>query len=261
MLSLTRWWWLAAALVFLAATLVAVLGQPVVDTFDLQRRDRLAPSARFVTFAYQFLLSRPPDPQGLATYQRIFDDGGPAAVARAIAASDEYRRVNPEVDTVSDAVIAQTVSAYRSGSGARPTGSDVGGRVGFVLLIGAALQTLTWLWRKTRNDRITGDTRIYLPTRYVTSLFACLALMSWVSSNALLASFGSGRFGYIEWLSQVTRAAAARGAQNVWTPYPQGTADVLIGVQAVADESRAWSVPTCGRASACSASSTNSRSW
>jgi hypothetical protein len=77
--------------------------------------------------------------------------------------------------------------------------------------------------------------RVFVPARYITGLFAALALLAWASSDLLLGSFGrSSRYVYIEWLSQVTAITAARGLTNVWTPYPQGSQDLIVGLSKLA---------------------------
>ena len=234
--------WVLGGVLIAAAIGVATLAQPATSTFELQRRDRLPPAGRFVSFAYQFLLHRPPDPQGLATYQTMFEQGGADTVVAALTASDEYRRLNPSAtDAASSSpnvadVTARTLAAYDSGEDRPSEGSDVLGRIGFVLLLCASVLTLLWLERRSASDFVSHDSRIYVPARYITGLFAALAIMVWTSNNLLLASFAAGRFGYIEWLSQVTAAVSARGLTAIWTPYPQGVQLLVVGLQWVADQ-------------------------
>jgi hypothetical protein len=230
--------------IVLGAVLLAVLARPAVSTFDIQRRDRLAPAARFVPFAYEFLLNRAPDPAGLATYQRTFEEQGPEAVAAALVTSQEFRdksERNPggrSLDQTddTDSIAKGVVSAYQADLSAQLSPSDSMGRVAFVCLILACLLAVGWLRHAARSASTSADARIYVPTRYITGLFGVLALMAWTSSDLLLGSFGrSSRFVYVEWLAQVTALAAARGPTNIWTPYPQGLQDLIVGLGVVAN--------------------------
>ena len=227
-----------------AAVLVAVFARPAVSTFEIQRRDRLPPSARFVTFAYEFLLNRAPDATGLATYQRMFDEQGPEAVAAALAQSQEFRdktATSPaggsqDRTAAADSIPSRVVSAYEAGITEQLSSSDSLGRIGFVCLIGVCLLAIGWLRNATRQaSSAEDDSRIYLPARYIVGLFAALASMAWVTNDLLLGAFGAARFTYIEWLSQVTTVAGSRGLTNVWTPYPQGAQDLIVGLAAVAN--------------------------
>ncbi|MDQ6670250.1 MAG: DUF4214 domain-containing protein [Chloroflexota bacterium] len=229
-----------SALTLAAAVLVVVFARPAVSTFEIQRRDRLPPSARFVTFAYQFLLNRAPDATGLATYQRMFDAQGPQAVAAALTQSSEFRDRSagtPAGGGQDRATIAdQVVAAYEASAVEQQSSSDSLGRVGFVAVIGACLLAIALLGRASRHVSPGPDaSRVYLPARYIVGLFAALALMAWVIDDLLLGSFGPRRYPYIEWLFQMASAAAARGVANVWTPYPQGTQDLVVGLAAVAN--------------------------
>jgi hypothetical protein len=232
-----------SSLILAGAVLLAVFATPAVSTFDIQRRDRLPPSARFVTFAYAFLLNRAPDAAGLATYRRMFDDQGPEAVAAALAQSQEFRDKSAatsasgsqDLAAAADSIPSRVVSAYEAGVAEQRSSADGFGRVGFVCLIGVWLLALGWLRSAARRASTTADdSRIYLPARYVTGLFAAFAVMAWVIDDVLLASFGPSRYPYIEWLSQVTAAAVSRGVTNVWTPYPQGAQDLIVGLGALA---------------------------
>jgi len=228
---------IVGGVVLVSALGVAVLARPAVSTFEIQRRDRLPPPARFVTFAYEFLLNRAPDGQGLATYERMFDERGPEAVAAALAASPEFRS-SQDSSTAADlsSIPARVVAAYAAGETASLAPDDTLGRIGFVGLIGALLLAIAWLRRAARQAPAPDDeSRIYVPARYIVGLFAALALMAWANNDLLLASFGPTRFGYIEWLSQATALAAARGLTNVWTPYPQGAQDLILSLAAAAN--------------------------
>jgi len=234
--------WVAMAvvggLILTAAVLVVVFATPAVSTFEIQRRDRLLPSTRFVTFAYEFLLNRAPDAAGLTTYQRMFDAQGPQAVAAALTRSQEFRdrAAGGAAGGSQDGIPDQVVSAYAASVVEQQSSFDSLGRIGFVFSLGACLLTIGWLQRAaSRASGPGGGSRVYLPVRYIVGVFAALALMAWVVNDLLLAAFGPRRYPYIEWLSQVATAAASRGLTNVWTPYPQGAQDLIVGLAAVAN--------------------------
>jgi Glycosyltransferase family 87/Domain of unknown function (DUF4214) len=227
----------AAALILTGAVLAAAFARPAVSPVEIQRRDRLSPAARFIPFAYQLLLNRAPDPDGLTTYQHVFDQRGPEAVAAAIAESPEFRGKLGTGSTTSDAesIARRVVSAYEASLSEHVSPSDAPGRAGFVAFIAACLLAVGWLQKAARTTSGDEEPSIHIPARYISGLFATLALMAWVATDLLLGSFGrSGRFVYLEWLSGVTALAASLGPTNVWTPYPQGTQYLIIGLEALA---------------------------
>src|SRR5260221_678689 len=86
----------------------------------------------------------------------------------------------------------------------------------------------------------TDSQRVYMPASFIVGLFGAFAITWWVNSQLLLYSFTPGTFSYVEWLSQATNVALARGLSAVWTPYPQGTQDVLVGLRLAANWIGGW---------------------
>jgi hypothetical protein len=112
--------------------------------------------------------------------------------------------------------------------------SDVVGRVGFVLFVAAAL-VCVWLLDARAGAQSADTADIFVPTRFVVWVFGVFAATWVVYDHLVLDAFSRGKFGYLEWLSQVTSLAAARGIWNIWTPYPQGTQALVVGLQALAN--------------------------
>ena len=110
---------------------------------------------------------------------------------------------------------------------------DTAGRIGFVVLLAAALGLVWWLDTGARRP-VVPDADIFVPLRLIVGLFATLAATWTVYSNLVLDAFSRGRFGYLEWLTQMMNLVAARGMWNVWTPYPQGTQELLVALQSLA---------------------------
>jgi len=129
--------------------------------------------------------------------------------------------------------VAVGVAAFAHPPTTGTSSDDAFGRTGFVLVVGLSLLGVNWLdWRSRRPVLPAAD--IFVPTRLIVGLFSALAVM-WVAYDHLvLDAFARGKFGYLEWLTQVTSLTAARGVWNVWTPYPQGTQLLILALQAVA---------------------------
>jgi hypothetical protein len=114
-----------------------------------------------------------------------------------------------------------------------PLVTDAPGRAGFVLIVAAALATV---WRLDSRARSAPSPAadIFVPTRFIVLVFGVFACLWAVYDHLVLDAFSRGKFGYLEWLTQVTTLAATRGLWNIWTPYPQGTQALIVGIQALA---------------------------
>jgi hypothetical protein len=123
------------------------------------------------------------------------------------------------------------VLAAPPGQGAPST--EVVGRLGFVLSVAAALACV-WLLDARARTRTVDAADIFVPTRFIVALFGVFAATWVIYDHLVLDAFSRGKFGYLEWLRQVTSLAVSRGIWNVWTPYPQGTQAVIVGIQSVA---------------------------
>jgi hypothetical protein len=153
-------------------------------------------------------------------------------------ASARRRRHFPRYATAGLLVLAilvplGVVAATVTPAGQAQPASDALGRVGFVVIVAAALATVLLLDARTRSSRGPA-TDIFVPTRFIVAVFGVFAGLWVVYDHLVLDAFSRGRFGYLEWLTQVTTLAAARGLWNIWTPYPQGTQVVMVGLQAAA---------------------------
>src|SRR5262249_694428 len=69
---------------------------------------------------------------------------------------------------------------------------------------------------------------------FIVVVFGIFVAVWVVYDQLVLDAFGRGKFGYLEWLTQVTALASSRGMWNIWTPYPQGTQALLVAIQALA---------------------------
>lgn len=74
---------------------------------------------------------------------------------------------------------------------------DGSGRIGFVLVIGAALGLVFWLDARARRPVLPAAS-VFLPTRYIVGLFAVFALTWLAYDHLVLDAFGRGKFGYLE---------------------------------------------------------------
>jgi hypothetical protein len=129
------------------------------------------------------------------------------------------------------------VGTYGASSPAT-SGDDTFGRIGFILLLAATLAVIFWLDRHA--DRPATQPELYVPSNLVLLLFSALSLTWVLYSQLVLDAFARGRFGYLEWLNQVLTLAETRGIWNIWTPYPQGTQELLLGLHALAASLGAW---------------------
>jgi hypothetical protein len=114
------------------------------------------------------------------------------------------------------ALFAATVTPH----GQPQPANDAPGRIGFVLVIAAAIATVWWLEIRARHFTAEADA-IFVPTRFIVVVFGVFASLWVVYDHLVLDAFSRGKFGYLEWLTQVTTLASSRGIWNVWTPYPQ----------------------------------------
>jgi hypothetical protein len=112
--------------------------------------------------------------------------------------------------------------------------NDTPGRVGFVLLLASAVAVASVLDARTRAAR-TAASDIFVPTRFIVGVFAVFASLWVIYDHLVLDAFSRGKFGYLEWLTQVTTLSAARGIWNIWTPYPQGTQVLVVAIQSLAN--------------------------
>ena len=71
---------------------------------------------------------------------------------------------------------------------------DTAGRIGFVVLLAAALGLVWWLDTGARRP-VVPDADIFVPLRLIVGLFATLAATWTVYSNLVLDAFSRGRFG------------------------------------------------------------------
>ncbi|MBV9579359.1 MAG: DUF2029 domain-containing protein [Chloroflexi bacterium] len=111
--------------------------------------------------------------------------------------------------------------------------SDLIGRLGFVLLLAAALAGV-WLLDARARATVLPAADIFVPTRFIVAIFAVFASTWVIYDQLVLDAFSRGRFGYLEWLTQVATLAASRGMWNIWTPYPQGTQALITAIDSVA---------------------------
>src|SRR5262249_14775360 len=123
---------------------------------------------------------------------------------------------------------------------AQPTArEDTLGRFGFVITIAASVLAISAIDRWSRRiSPITAS--VAVPGALVVSLFGAFAVTWSVNSQLLLYAFRPGVFSYVEWLSQTSNLALARGIANVWTPYPQGTQDVVVLLQILSNAASSW---------------------
>jgi hypothetical protein len=111
--------------------------------------------------------------------------------------------------------------------------NDSLGRVGFVLLIAATL-AVVWLLELRSQRPVIPTAEIFVPSGFIVGLFATAAVMWLLYVHLVLDAFSRGKFGYLEWLTQVTNLVAVKGIWNVWTPYPTGTQEVIVGLRLAA---------------------------
>jgi hypothetical protein len=128
---------------------------------------------------------------------------------------------------------AASIATLAAPPGQGPPASDALGRVGFVLIVAAAV-VCVWLFDARASAWSAETAGIFVPTRFVVAVFGVFAATWMIYDHLVLDAFSRGKFGYLEWLSQVTSLAATRGIWNIWTPYPQGTQAAIVGLQALA---------------------------
>lgn len=235
--------------VVLASFSAVLFASPPVDVFELQRRDRLPEADRFVEYAYWFLLKRSPDPAGLEHYREQYESKGPTAVAESIVSSAEYkdriartswanaasRRDDDGFASSDSAGLADELVADYSGRLLRRDGSALPGRIGFVFLISAGFAIIARLHRAAGTPGHPVGQPHVLPVGYIVGLFAVLSLSWWLHNHWRLEAFGSGRFGYLEWMTRIADLSIVHGPANVWTPYVHGTQVAVVLIRSAAE--------------------------